>query len=200
VWRGLAGHGLLYRYELVAQAVAERPRLGARRGASIETRRLGPGDPALAELPLDDAVLAARFAQGAVCLGAFKGGRTIGCLWFVPGAYEEDEVRCRFVPEGAAAWDFDLYLAPEVRGGLGFARLWDAADAAYREAGIGWSMSRISRFNAASLAAHKRAGARRLGRATYVVLGPLQIMVATLPPYLHLGVRSRPVLRLVAPE
>jgi len=189
------------RYALVAQPLAEKRRLPARRGASIAVRDLDRDDPALAGLPLDGAVLDYRFGQGAVCLGAFKDARVIGCVWFCLGPYDEDEVRCRFVPApGVAAWDFDFYLAPEQRGGIAFARLWDAADAYLAARGVRWTMSRISKYNSASLASHARLGARPVGDALFLRLGRWQLTIASLAPYVHLSRSRGPVLRLPLPD
>jgi hypothetical protein len=193
----------LSRYLFVAQPVAAAPLLPARRGRSIEVRRLDPQDPVLLGLPLDRAVLAYRAGQGAVCFGAFKDGGIIGCLWLCLGAYEEDEVRCRYLPQpgGQASWDFDVYLLPEQRSGLGFARLWDEANAFLRAQGVSYSWSRISAFNPGSLAAHSRLGARVLGQATFLWLGPCQLMLGSVPPYRHLSfrVQGRPTLELHNP-
>lgn len=190
-------------YHLVAQPVPGGPLLPAGRGRSIEVRLMERADPALSQLPLTAEVLDRRYGQNAICLGAFKEGAVIGCLWLCLGPYREDEVRCRFVPqpEGGAAWDFDVYLHPEQRLGLGFARLWDEAHRRLRERGVAWSMSRISTLNLKSLAAHRRLGARQLGMATFVQLGGAQLMVSSLSPHVHLSLRrgSAPSLLLKAP-
>lgn len=202
---GAKSGGLLavHRYHLVAQPVAAAPLLPARRGRSIAVRRLDPCDPALLALPLDESVLAYRAAQGALCFGAFKQDEIIGCLWLCLSGYDEDEVRCRYqpAPAGKASWDFDVYLAPAHRSGLGFARLWDEANAFLRQRGVAFSWSRISAFNPASLTSHARLGARVAGQATFLRLGPCQLMIASLPPRWHLSFRknSRPSLSLRNP-
>lgn len=194
------GLASLHRYYFVAQPVADRAFLPPRRGKSIEVRFIDPEDPALLTLPLDRKVLAYRAGQGAVCLGAFKDGEIIGCLWLCLSSYMEDEVRCRYdpLPRGQASWDFDVYLKPEQRSGFGFARLWDEANAFLRQNGVRWSWSRISAFNTASLASHSRLGARILARATFLRLGPWQIMVGSAPPYFHISFSRTgfPVIRL----
>jgi hypothetical protein len=194
--------GALHRYEFVAQPVAPRPLLSGARGRSIEVRPVAADDPALRQMPLTPDVIARRAGQGAVCFGAFKGEEMLGCLWLCLGPYEEDEVRCRFVPSpaGRACWDFDVYLRPEHRLGLGFARLWDAANAYLRERGIEWSVSRISAFNPRSLAAHSRLGIRRLGSAVFFRLGRVQLTLSSLPPKAHfsLGPNRIPVFMLDA--
>lgn len=194
----------VYRYILVAQPVPDRPLLGPRRGQSIAVRQVSRGDPALAAMPLSDDVLEYRFAQGALCFGAFQGEAMIGCLWICLGSYDEDEVRCRFVPlpPGGASWDFDIYVRDDLRTGLAFARLWDTVNADLRGRGVAWSFSRISAFNPRSLASHNRLGARRIGTATYLSLGPWQVMLSSLPPRLHVstGPRAVPEVRLPAPS
>ena len=194
------GLASLHRYLFVAQPVPDNALLPGQRGRSIVIRQLDPRDPVLLSLPLDDKVLAYRAAQRAICFGAFKGGEIIGCLWLCLAPYQEDEVRCRYLPmpPGGASWDFDVYLKPEHRSGLGFARLWDEANAFLRQRGVAFSWSRISAFNPGSLAAHGRLGAKILGKATFFRFGPCQIMVASMPPYLHLSLRRStiPSIRL----
>jgi hypothetical protein len=189
----------LHAYRLVAQPVAPKPLLPAARGRTIEIRLMERGDPGFAGLPLTKAVLDYRFDQGAVCLGAFKGGAVIGCLWLCLGPYLEDEVRCRFVPKGAS-WDFDVYLLPEHRVGFGFARLWDEANSYLRTRGLSWSVSRISVLNTKSLAAHDKLGIRTLGTAAFLRLGKLQVMMADLSPFFHISLSNTaaPTLRLEA--
>ena len=125
------------------------------------------------------------------------------CLWLCLGPYDEDEVRCRFVcePEENTVWDFDVYVCPEARAGFVFARLWDEANAFLGKRGIAWSISRISAFNPGSLASHAGLGARRTAAATYLKLGRWQIMVADVPPYVHLSTDpvSVPRLRVTPP-
>lgn len=191
----------LHRYLFVTQPVAGVPLLPARRGRSITVQQLDPQDPQLLNLPLDRTVLAYRAGQGAVCFGAFKEGEIIGCLWLCFEGYEEDEVRCRYLPQPAdqTSWDFDVYLKPGHRSGLGFARLWDEANAFLRRHGIAYSWSRISAFNPGSLASHARLGAEIRGNATFLRLGPCQFMRASLPPRWHFSCRRsrRPFIELV---
>ncbi|MPY72011.1 MAG: N-acetyltransferase [Alphaproteobacteria bacterium] len=176
------------RYYFVAQPVPDAPVLGPRRGRTIAVRQMAPGDPAFAQLPLTQDVLDFRFGQNGVCFGAFDAeGRVLGCLWFCFGAYREDEVRCvyRLEPAAAVSWDFDVYVRPEARGGFAFLRLWDDANAYLRSRGVAWSLSRISAFNPGSLAAHARLGARRIGAALFLVVGPLQVSFLKRAPWLH---------------
>ena len=192
-------------YRLMAQPVRDRPRLPERRRKGFEARPLEAGDAAFGQLPLETATLERRFAQGARCLGLFRGERLVAALWHQFGDYEEDEVRCRFrlSDATAAAWDFDVYVQPDQRAGFAFAALWDAADATLRESGRRFSLSRISAFNPASLGSHQRLGAREVGRATFIGLGPVQLCHSTLlRPRLHLALRrrERPVITIPVPS
>jgi hypothetical protein len=184
VLRAVCPRVFLYRYYIVAQPVPEGPLLHPRRGRTISVRELKAGDPAFAGLPLDEDVLAFRFRQDVLCLGAFQGDDVIGCLWLCFNAYEEDEIRCVFAlsPADRVSWDFDVYLRPDARLGFAFLRLWDEANAILRERGIQWSVSRISAFNPGSLSSHGRMGAVRVGSLT-ALRGPRrQIVVGTYAP------------------
>jgi hypothetical protein len=189
------GLAALHRYLFVAQPIPGNALLPHQRGRSIVVRQVGARDPVLLSLPLDDRVLSYRAKQGAVCFGAFKEGEIIGCLWLCLSPYEEDEVRCRYhpMPPQASAWDFDVFIKPEHRSGLGFARLWDEANDFLRRRGVAFSWSRISAFNPGSLASHARLGAKIVGSATFLRLGRWQLMVASVPPYFHLSTRPSDV-------
>lgn len=193
----------IYKYWLVAQPVASQSRLPPHKGTSIVVRPILQHDPATRVMERPAAVLAQRFEQGAICLGAFKAEELVGYLWLQLGPYMEDEVRCRFIPQPQqlTAWDFDIYVHPQQRIGFAFAKLWDAADALMRARGIQWTMSRISAFNAASLTAHQKLGMKNVGTSLYIVLGNLQITVSNLNPFLHLTIsRARfPTLQVKAP-
>lgn len=200
----LTRRAYLHRYYFVAQPIASTARLGPRRGQAVQVRRLPPDDPGVHAIGRPAEVIRQRFAQGALCFGAFSEDRLIGCLWLILGPYIEDEVRCRFVPApaGRAAWDFDVYIDPAHRLGFAFARLWDTANAFLTEQGVRWTVSRISAFNPGSLAAHRRLGARRIGSALYLGMGSWQLMLADTRPYVHVGFRPEhvPELTLTPPE
>jgi len=188
------------RYVLTAQPV---PDEGGMAMGRLVVREAPPGDPAFADLPVDQAVLDYRFNQGAVCLVAVDQGRTVGSIWFCFKSYDEDMVRARFVlvPEETTAWDFDVYVAPDHRLGRTFARMWSAANDYLRARGVQWSLSRVSAYNVASLRSHMRLGAREVGRATFLVLGPLQIMWANTKPYFHVSWgKGYPLVEVKAPE
>lgn len=198
--RGSATAGIplrVHTYLLVAQPVRELPPL-ARRSRHFATRLVGPGDPALASIPRPPAVIASRFAQNACCIGLFAENCLVGCAWLCLDGYDEDEVRCRFEPRPAerCAWDFDVWIAEEHRIGFAFASLWSSVNAWLAEQGVEWTMSRISTLNPASLRAHRRLGARPVGRAIYLGLGRLQLMASTLRPWLHASTSERRVPRI----
>ncbi len=194
----------LYRYILVAQPIHPHRRVRAGQGSTWTFKEPGLGDSALERMPLTQEVLDYRFAQPVFCLCALKEEELVAYVWFCRGAYEEDEVRCLFVPEPGdkAVWDFDMYVVPRYRFSRAFARLWDEANRKLGAMGYQWTLSRISAFNPGSLASHRRMGARKLASAVFLVLGPFQATVANVSPFIHISFssRSRPVIRLRAPD
>lgn len=185
------GRVRIVKYRFVAQPVPDSPAASPDRGGAIELRWLRADDPLVAQMPRPPAVIARRFGDGARCLAAVKSERLIGFLWYKENDYLEDEVRCRYRFDAATAvWDFDVYVDPEFRLGRLFSRLWSTAHCELRERGYRWTISRISAFNAASLAAHARMGARTIGGATFFAVGPLQVSFATIAPRFHLSWRA----------
>ena len=190
----------LNRYYLVAQPVAEASLLPSGRGKKVEVRLIHEHDAIAQQFPRPAAVIQARFGQGAQCLAAFKEDRFIGFLWLLIGGYQEDEVRARYIPlpAGQAAWDFDVYVAPDFRLGLTFPRLWDEANRVLNKEGVRWTCSRISALNVGSLESHARLGTVPLGSAIFFCAGHWQVTVASISPYLHLSAHpgSFPEFRL----
>lgn len=174
-------------YYLVAQPVPEADWLPPGRGRRIEVRRIMPHDISVADFPRPREVIEDRYRQGSICFAAFCEDRMVGFIWLLLAIYREDEVRCWFRPEphGTAAWDFDVYVDPAWRIGPAFGRLWDEANRYLKAQGVHWTMSRISAFNGPSLASHRRLHARFLGRANFLVLGRMQIMLANIAPYVY---------------
>jgi hypothetical protein len=179
----------LYRYYLIAQPVAKTTLLPPGRGKKIEIRLISEQDEITLQFPRPAIAIRERFKQGAKCLVAFKEEQFIGFLWLLLGSYQEDEVRARYIPlpAGKAAWDFDVYVAPDFRLGLTFPRLWDEANRFLCENNILWSCSRISAFNTGSLGAHARLGTVSLGSAIFFYAGRWQITLASISPYFHLS-------------
>lgn len=189
------GKAKVERFIFVAQPIHDAPLLPPGKAASSTAMQLKPGDPLLTQSPRPAEVIADRFAQGAICLAIVKNDILQAFLWLIQKHYDEDVARVRFVlpPSGKAAWDFDVYVAPPYRLGYTFLKLWDTANGHLRELGVGWSLSRISAFNAGSLSSHSKLGARPVGSATFFIAGPLQIMTSSLSPKFHISFgTSRP--------
>lgn len=190
------GRFRLVRYYFTSQPVQAQDGAGQRHAGKFRFEWLAPTSPLFAQVERPAHVLAARFAQQARCLAAVVDGRELaGFLWFVVGPYAEDEVQARFVPMplGKAAWDFDVLVQPRYRMGRLFGYLWGIAMAEMAEQGIAHTVSRISAFNAASIASHRRLGARIVGDATFVCVAGWQLMFASVPPRVHLsGPGARP--------
>jgi hypothetical protein len=195
------GRSRLLKYGFWAQPVPASRLLPARAGA-IAIRPLRSEDPELAQVPRDPRLVAARLANGDICLGAVKHGRLAGCMWISTGPYDEDEVRARFDPrpQERAAWDYDIFIVPEERGSLLFVRLWDAAYELLRTRGYLWSLSRISSFNLPSQASQARMGARRVGWGVFLILFNHQLTISSVAPHVHYAPPGRrgPTLRIDA--
>ena len=180
---------LVFKYYLYSQPVRPEPLLSPRRGGKIKVCKVSVGDPVLQMFPRPDDVFSYRFDQGAICLVAWKESLPVGYIWLLLGRYLEDEVRCEFDPQpiGKAAWDFDIYITPEERAGLCFARLWDQANDYLRENGYLYTASRVSAFNRRSQESHKRLGAQQVGTAVFFVLATWQVAFFTEKPFFHLS-------------
>jgi hypothetical protein len=159
---------------------------------------MSQSDPILGKLPPSPTVINSRFEQSAICLAAFSAEELIGYLWLALDGFEEDEVRVRFqpMPADATAFDFDVYIFPEYRGGLAFAALWDATNKFLASRGIQFTCSRVSRYNSRSIESHNRLGATTIGHAVFFCGSKRQFMISTLRPFLHLSLspKSRPTL------
>jgi hypothetical protein len=188
----------LYFYHLMVQPIPDKPLLPARFTKQLEIRKIERGDPEVALMPARPEIKESRFQQSAICLGAFHKGQFIGYIWFCFRAYEEDEVRCTYLlPAGdQAVFDFDLYLYPEHRMGIGFMGIWNGANEFLRSRGIKFSFSRLTRFNLASGRAHDHLGWKLVGRAVFLHAWRLELMVATIFPYLHLSLGKSKRARL----
>lgn len=180
-------------YELTVQPITDRALMPERMRRNVEIREIRPGDPELQRMPVRPEIMRTRLAHGCLCLGAFRKGEMIGYMWFRFRDYEEDEVRCTYhlKPVESSVFDFDFYLFPEHRMGVGFVALWDGANRFLRERGIRYTFSRITRFNLASRRAHAHLGARVIGKAMFLKLGALEITATTVRPYFAVTVRSR---------
>jgi hypothetical protein len=189
VARTTGGRCRLIKYYFVAQPI---PSLQApARPTASKTRiyRTTPPDGIIAQFPRPPHVIAKRFADGAQCFVAEQAGQLVGFLWIKQERYDEDEVRCCYLlhPPDRLVWDFDGYVAPQFRMSRAFSRLWKATNEYLCERGYEWSISRISAFNAWSLASHRRLGIVHLHTATFLIVGPLQLSMFSRAPFLHVG-------------
>lgn len=179
----------LFVYELMLQPVNAKPLLSERLARNISFREIAEGDEVVQRMPARPEIKRARFANGARCVGVERKGELLGYIWLSFEDYEEDEVRCTYcLPRDpatppCAVFDFDLYVFPEHRMGIGFLAIWHAASRYLHEQGVRGSCSRMTRFNLASRRAHLRLGSIVTGRALFVRAGSLELMAATLPPY-----------------
>lgn len=190
-------------YYIVAQPIPSQPLLPGSRGASIAVRFVDPGDVVLDSMGRSAEEIAARFAGSGVCIVAEKNGRMVGFLWLLLGRYREPDDRSTFIIDSRrAAWDLDVFVEPALRLSPVFARLWSEANLWLRARGIEWTLSRISCYNERSLQSHARLGSIKLGRMTFLKLGPMQTMLSSVTPYVHcsMGNRAGPVIRLEPPS
>jgi len=192
----------LYVYELMVQPIPDAPLLPERLSKGMEIREIKRGDPEIDLMPARPEIKASRFEQGAICLGAYRKGFLIGYLWLCFDGYEEDEVRCRYLlsPPRNAVFDFDLYIFPEHRMGLGFVGIWNGVNEYLRIRGIDFTFSRLTRFNLPSRRAHAHLGWKKVADAVFFQAWSLEIMFATIAPFVSASVRKggRIELRLSA--
>lgn len=186
------GSARFIKYYVIAQPVAE--------VAPSPVRK--PGDMQLyVGCCLDDTIRQAarpiqaledRFAQGSRCVVAERSGTFAGFIWLCPDTYREDTLRCvyRWAPAEAAVWDFDVFVAPPFRMGRLFARLWERAHSLLAAENVRWTLSRIDAFNAGSLAAHRKLGAREIARAWFLIVGACQLTLCTVAPRWHFSFRE----------
>ena len=197
------GRAALHVYLFCAQPTAQPGLSKLRDDSQTVIVPVEPGSEWTATFPRPAAVIAQRFVQGARCFAVLVKNSFAGHIWLVHEAYEEDEVRCRYLlpPTPASVWDFDVFIAPDFRAGRTMARLWKASSARLHEEGVVWTFSRISLFNAASIQSHERLGASHVATGAFAVVGSLQLALFSGTPYVHLSWRrgDRPVLQLPVP-
>ena len=188
----------LYMYELMVQPIPEGALLSARFGDTLEIREIKRGDAEVELMPARPDIKQRRFEQGAICLGAFQKAKLIGYIWLCFHAYQEDEVRCVYVltAENEAVFDFDLYVFPEHRMGLGFVGIWNGVNKFLRHKGVRFTFSRLTRFNLPSRRAHNHLGWKRVGTAVFLQAWRLEGMVATIFPYVHVSLKKHVRFRL----
>jgi hypothetical protein len=190
----------LYVYELMVQPIGGKKLLPTNLAKNLTFAEIVQGHPAIELMPARPEIKIARFEQGAICLGVFRKEKLIGYAWFCFNAYEEDEVRCTYVlaVPGQSVFDFDFYILPEHRMGIGFAAVWHGANEYLRARDIRYTFSRVTRFNVASRRAHAHLGCKCVGKALFFQAWRVELMLATLAPFIKFSwsCRSRPRLRL----
>jgi hypothetical protein len=190
----------LYVYEFMVQPIGVGPLLPPNLTRHLSFEEIGRGHPDIAQMPAREEIKARRFEQGARCLGAYLKGRLIGYIWYATGRYEEDEVRCDYVlvDEPASIFDFDLYVLPQYRLGVGFLGVWHGANECLAPRGVRYTFSRLTRFNVASRRAHAQLGWKRVGSGLFLQLWNVELMASTVAPYVGatFGPRQRITLKL----
>jgi hypothetical protein len=191
----------LYVYEFMVQPIGgEKPLLPPNLSRNLAFREIVKGDPEIAEMPAREDIKARRFEQGARCLGAYRKGALIGYLWYATGRYEEDEVRCDYVlvDRAASIFDFDLYVLPQYRLGVGFLGVWHGANELLGPQGVKYTFSRLTRFNVASRRAHAHLGWKRVGVGVFLQVWGLELMASSVAPFVGItfGQSQRITLRL----
>lgn len=145
-------------------------------------------------------IVQGRLARGDLCLAAFKESEMVAFIWLAMSHYPEDDTRCDYQLESPPlVWDYDVYVAPKYRVTRLFAQLWEEANDYLRTHQIQWSVSRISAFNAASIRAHVRSGAKLTGSAFFWQMGQIQWLMSSQKPFVHLSRQSRPIFQFNAP-
>ena len=200
VLRRLSPNLSVFVYELMVQPITGKPLLPDSRSKNFKFAEIGRDHPDIALMPARAEIKQSRFDQGAVCLGVYRKEELIGYIWFCFDRYEEDEVRCTYVlaqPENSV-FDFDLYIFPQHRMGIGFMAVWHGANFYLHERGVKYTFSRLTRFNVASRRSHARLGWKCAARAVFLKAWHGEVMLASVFPYIALtwNPSRRPLLRL----
>ena len=187
-------------YEFLVQPVSDKGFLPPALARSFSFELLSPASADLSSMQAPASVVAQRFADGANCLAVYRKGVLLGYAWWSACGYLEQEVGCLFqLADPTTVFDFDLYVLPEHRMGLGFVALWHGINDHLRRAAVTASLSRVSSFNIASLRAHHRLGSVPFGRAWFLRLGGVNVMISTLSPRFAVGRAGKLRLQLTAP-
>jgi hypothetical protein len=178
----------LFVYELMVQPITGNAMLPANLTKNLKFKEIGRGHPDIELMPARAEIKAARFDQGAMCLGAYRKEKLIGYIWFSFHSYQEDEVRCTYelIAADRSVFDFDLYVLPEHRMGIGFMAVWHGANVYLRERGIKYTFSRLTRFNLTSRRSHAHLGWKCAGRAVFLQAWRCEAMLASVFPYVAL--------------
>ncbi len=117
-----------------------------------------------------------------------------------PYRADQDEVRVTYelVDRDASIFDFDLYVMPQHRLGLGFLGVWYSVNEILVPRGVRYTFSRLTRFNVASRRAHAHLGWKRVGRGVFLRAWQAEFMLATVAPFVGatFGSSQRVTLKL----
>ncbi|MET0364654.1 MAG: hypothetical protein ABW169_08360 [Sphingobium sp.] len=171
--------GVVYvRHLLVAVSAEHLPAMP--RGYAA--RALTQDDLAPHRIDADATTQAERFAAGMTCLGLFdRHGALLGVTWLGRSVHEETVLRIRFRLPPDAAWDGGLWIDEERRMSRAFIALWAGVRQWLEAEGLDQTISSIADYNAASLAAHRRLGARTIGQVGVIRIGRLQCTLGGRP-------------------
>jgi len=190
----------LYVYEFMVQPIGGKPLLPPGLSRNLTFAEIGRGHPDLALMPAREDIKVLRFEQGARCIGTYRKGQLLGYSWYCTDRYEEDEVRCTYelADRAASIFDFDLFVMPQHRLGVGFVGVWHGVNETLAPRGVRYTFSRLTRFNLASRRAHAHLGWKRVGVGVFLQAWRLECMVASLAPYVAVtwGPRQRVALTL----
>lgn len=190
----------LFVYEFMVQPIGGPPLLPTNLSRNLAFQEIGPDHPDVAAMPAREDIKVSRFAQGARCIGAYRKGQLLGYSWYATGRYQEDEVRCTYelTDRERSIFDFDLYVMPQHRLGLGFLAVWQGVNQMLAPQGIRYTFSRLTRFNVASRRAHAHLGWRRVGWGVFLQAWRVECMVASIAPFVAItwSPRQRVLLRL----
>ena len=184
--QAVSSHLGLYAYEFMAQPIPSKPIVPPHLVKSFTFREIPPGHPDIARMPARADIKESRFEQGAMCLGTYRGEDLVGYIWLCFDRYREDEVRCDYHLADAAhsVFDFDLYILPQHRMGLGFMAVWHGANQFLHARGVTYTFSRLSRLNTASKRSHAHLKWRRIGQALIFKAWSAELMCLTIAPYI----------------
>lgn len=193
----------LFVYDVTAQSVTAKPLLPERWARNLRCAEIPQGHPDIAAMPARDEIKLQRFAQGAICLGVYRDDQLLGYIWYCFGGYDEDEVRFHYelTDRRRTVFDFDLYILPEYRMGIGFAAVLHFANQYLLSKGVDYSFSRLTRFNLASRRSHSHIGLATVASTYCLQLGPLEIVVSSISPYVAMtGSKLRRISFKLSPQ
>ena len=170
------------------------------RGYTVQT--LNEAECTQLDLGAPPEAVAYRLGLGCSALAAFnRKQELVGAFWLTDQPFREDEIDLWYDTQGEGAWDLGLYVPPEHRATRAFAALWAGAGEWLDARGLGWSFSRITDYNAASLSAHARLQGWHLGTAWALTMGKWQLTGSSLlrRPHWHRVGANTPVIRLAPP-